>query len=53
MDKLSAQQFAGRKVLIVGIANEHSIALWMCTGIPRAWGGTRRQVSEGKVKDLR
>ncbi|HZZ09619.1 MAG TPA: enoyl-ACP reductase FabI [Paraburkholderia sp.] len=26
MDKLSAQPFAGRKVLIVGIANEHSIA---------------------------
>ncbi|SDR35311.1 Enoyl-[acyl-carrier-protein] reductase [NADH] [Paraburkholderia fungorum] len=26
MDKLSAQPFTGRKVLIVGIANEHSIA---------------------------
>ncbi len=26
MDKLSAQPLAGRKVLIVGIANEHSIA---------------------------
>ncbi|MDF0605436.1 enoyl-ACP reductase FabI [Neisseriaceae bacterium TC5R-5] len=37
MDKLTAQPFAGHKVLIIGIANEHSIA-WGCARAFRELG---------------